>query len=141
MTRGPGNTSCLVTCTSNLAPAQLGGGIFLSTTTYTMTSCPDSPVYNAYQNLIGYVRTINAEHGSTYTRYYGMQGENPGTQATGALHETYAQAEQDVRDWAAGKEVAYVKHAEVPLPAQVKEKLGIARLADAAAAGATYPTK
>jgi hypothetical protein len=90
--------------------------------------------------VIGHVRTLNiARQGeSEKLRFIGMQGATPGGAATGQAHETKSAAIQDVIDWAAGKPVAYLQQAVVPLPAHVKEQVGIARLADAAAAGATY---
>jgi hypothetical protein len=62
--------------------------------------------------VIGQVKCINTNPASMppAIRWY---GQNANGSASGQAHETQAQAAQDVADWADGKEVAYVKHAEL----------------------------
>jgi hypothetical protein len=63
--------------------------------------------------LISQVKCINVNPPSQLPaiRWFGQRpGENG---PSGHARETQAEAAQDVTDWADGKEVAYVKHAEL----------------------------
>jgi hypothetical protein len=62
--------------------------------------------------VIGQVKCININPPSMppAIRWY---GQNASGTASGQAHETQAQAAQDVADWADGKDVLYVKHAEL----------------------------
>jgi hypothetical protein len=62
--------------------------------------------------LIGQVKCINVNPHSRPPpiRWF---GQNANGSASGQAHETQGQAAQDVADWADGKQVAYVKHAEL----------------------------